>query len=198
MSEFVKIKNNLIENEKKNKKETNWLLSIMATLLFIASIVLFLNTFVFINISVVGESMINTLQSGDVVIANRLKEAEHGDIIVLDGVKQNGWIIKRVIGLEGDTVMIKDGKVFLNGEALDEPYARGVTYAYGVISEGVPVTLEKGQIFYLGDNRVNSSDTRMYGLCTTENVVCVVENWSLNVRHITSKLVGFFSTTNGH
>lgn len=198
MNEFVKIKNNLIEDERKNKKETNWLLSIMATLLFIASIVLFLNTFVFINISVVGESMLNTLQSGDVVIANRLKEAEHGDIIVLDGVKQNGWIIKRVIGLEGDTVMIKDGKVFLNGEALDEPYARGVTYAYGVISEGVPVTLEKGQIFYLGDNRVNSSDTRMYGLCTTENVVCVVENWSLNVRHITSKLVGFFSTTNGH
>ncbi len=198
MSEFVKIKNNLIEDERQNQKETNWLLSIMASLLFVASIVLFLNTFVFINISVVGESMLNTLQSGDVVIANRLKEAEHGDIIVLDGVKQNGWIIKRVIGLEGDTVMIKDGKVFLNGEALDEPYAKGITYAYGVISEGVPVTLEEGQIFYLGDNRTNSSDTRMYGLCTTENVVCVVEDWSLNLRHITAKLVGFFSTSNGH
>ena len=195
MEKFVKIRNNLIEEEQQNLKDTNWFCSIVIFLTTFLILIMVLNTFVFMNISVSGSSMNKTLNHGDVVIANRLKEANRGDIVVLSNAEKFGpkWLIKRVIAVEGDTVMIKEGKVFLNDKELNEPYAFGPTYVSGYVNGELIITLQENQIFYLGDNRENSADSRIYGTCTTENVVCVVEDWSLNLRPVTNKLFSIFS-----
>ncbi len=199
MVEFKKIRNNLIEDEEQNLKDSNWFCAIGIFLTTFLVCIVVLSTFVFMNISVSGNSMNKTLNNGDIVIANKLKQAEHGDIVILSDAKKYGekWLIKRVIGLEGDTVMIKEGKVFLNGKELNEPYAYGATYAFGVVNEGMSISLKENEIFYLGDNREYSADSRIYGVCTIENVVCVVEDWSLNARHITNKLFAIFSHQSG-
>jgi signal peptidase I len=70
-------------------------------------------------------------------------------------------LVKRVIGVAGDEVDIKDGFVYINGEALEEPYAKGLTYPGDV---PMPVTVGEEQLFVLGDNREVSIDSREFGL----------------------------------
>lgn len=69
------------------------------------------------------------------------------------------YYVKRIIGMPGDTVDIKDGQVLVNGEVLDEPYYDGVTSImdYAI---SYPVTVEEGTVFVMGDNRPNSKDSR--------------------------------------
>lgn len=74
--------------------------------------------------------------------------------------------VKRVIGLPGDEIVIDQGQVFVNGEPLDEPYAVEELADYG------PVTVPQGQLFFLGDNRPNSSDSRRsLGFVATDDLV---------------------------
>ncbi len=158
-------------------------------------VVIILNTFVFFNVKVDGPSMEPTLyggkvvngkndSSGDLLLGNKLKTATYGDIIVIENVVNNAWIIKRVIGLEGDVITIKNGKVYrkqigAEEKLLEENYVKGKTY-YNYSEEEVSFTVGVGEIFYLGDNRENSSDSRVYGCCTLNNVVGVIEPSSLN------------------
>ena len=148
------------------------------------------NQYVFLNVSVSGPSMQPTLQTGDVVVLNRKREVSVGDIIVIGDVK-NYWLIKRVIACEeGDTVEIKDGLLKVNGKIVDEDYVLdGVSAAQEDRLE--LLTLKKGEIFYLGDNRLNSSDSRTYGACKDENVVGVVEEWSLKNRKLRSQFLKY-------
>lgn len=69
------------------------------------------------------------------------------------------YYVKRIIGLPGDTVDIKNGKVLLNGEILDEPYYEGITGMTDALVD-YPVTVEEGHVFVMGDNRPNSKDSR--------------------------------------
>ena len=115
-------------------------------------------------LSNVGQSMEPTLNSGEKVLVNRLvyevKSPQYGDLIVF---KPNGNVnahyhIKRVVGRPGDTVTIESGRVFVNGEPLDEKVrTESMTYA-GLAEEGV--TLGTDEYFVLGDNRNNSEDSR--------------------------------------
>jgi signal peptidase I len=154
-----------------------------------------LKTFVFFNVKVDGPSMEPTLYggeinqgkndgTGDLLVGNRLKAPIRGDIIVIQNVVGNSWIIKRVIGLEGDEITIKDGKVFrkqLGQEEIElkETYVKGETF-YKFSPSEVKFTVGKGEVFYLGDNRTNSSDSRIYGCCKVTDVVGVIEPYSLN------------------
>ena len=76
--------------------------------------------------------------------------------------------IKRVIGIEGDHIKIEDGKVYLNGEELDEPYLRdGITTNGGNYSD---IIVPKGCVFVMGDNRIHSTDSRSFGCVPVEKV----------------------------
>ena len=88
--------------------------------------------------------------------------------------------IKRVIGVEGDHIKIEDGKVYLNGEELDEPYlAEGVTTTGGIFTD---VVVPEGYIFVMGDNRSHSTDSRSFGCIPIEKVESKVwiRFWPLN------------------
>lgn len=76
--------------------------------------------------------------------------------------------IKRVIGVEGDHIKIENGKVYLNGEELDEPYLRqGITTKGGTFSD---IVVPEGHIFVMGDNRPHSTDSRSFGCVPLEKV----------------------------
>ena len=86
---------------------------------------------------------------------------ERGDIIVfksklLDDKGEQKYLIKRVIAVGGDTIEIRDGYVYINGEQIDEPYVA----EQGISGEMGSVTVEEGKMFVMGDNRGVSQDSR--------------------------------------
>ncbi len=116
-----------------------------------------------------GEMMDDDLTNGEILYLNKLAKIRRGDIIVCtpDWPSLGGrTIVKRVIGIEGDSVQILDNKVYLNGELLDEPYIKEeMNTANGFWEIG------KGELFCMGDNRNESLDSRSGG---TVALSCVV------------------------
>lgn len=84
-----------------------------------------------------------------------------------DDCEKHERLIKRVIGIEGDTIDIINGAVYRNGERLQEPYAKGATDSKGLQT---PIKVGKDQLFVLGDNRVVSVDSREIGLINLKQV----------------------------
>ncbi len=99
-------------------------------------------------------------------LSYRLHKPERGDIVVIKVPGFDELLIKRVIGLPGDRLEIKDGVVYINGQPLDEPYINGP--ARGNYPQ---LTVPEGHIFVMGDNRNNSNDSRSFGPVAIENIV---------------------------
>ncbi len=116
-----------------------------------------------------GFSMRPTLQDGEYVLVNRLafkaSIPDRGDIIVFESPLNKQDLIKRVIGLPGETVKIFDGQVVVDGQVLNETYIAAAPVYNGEWK--VP----DNNLFVLGDNRNDSSDSHAWGLLPTENVI---------------------------
>lgn len=121
-------------------------------------IVLLIKKFVVSPIKVNGESMMTTLHDKDIMILNiigyKINGADRFDIVVVD--TPNEYIIKRVIGLPGETVEYKDNQLYINGEKVEDNHGSQVTNDF-------KVKLGKDEYYVLGDNRTNSIDSRIYG-----------------------------------
>lgn len=120
-------------------------------------------TFCFQTVTVIGPSMNDTLEDGEVVIINKLTynfdDVKRYDVIAYSHVEKDGYFdIKRVIGMPGETVAIKDGYVYINDKQLtNSPFSEKIITS-GLASD--PITLGNNEYFVLGDNINNSEDSR--------------------------------------
>jgi signal peptidase I len=124
--------------------------------------------FVLQSVQVVGVSMAPTLHDSQQYLLNRwvyyFRAPRRSDVVVLRDPVDKGFAVKRVIGTAGDRVNLKDGKVFVNGCKLNEPYLASGMPTFPYLAENEQsFTLGKDQFFVLGDNRRNSADSRTYG-----------------------------------
>ena len=151
------------------KPRSNLLREIIETALLTAVIFLLVNTITG-RFRIEGSSMEPNLHDGEYVIIDRvsyvLHPPERGDVIVFVPPTNDKDYIKRVLGLPGDTIEIRNGQVMVNGAVLDEPYLNAPTnYELG------PQTIEPGQYFVLGDNRNNSSDSHSWGSIESKSII---------------------------
>jgi signal peptidase I len=140
---------------------------------------LLISRYILQSVQVVGASMSPTLQDSDRYFLNRwiyeLREPRRGEIVVLKDPTDGAYCVKRVIALPGEAVYLKNGRLFVNGKELAEPYllAGEKTFTPEKIQEEM-VAIGKDRYFLLGDNRNNSFDSRFYGPVPRENILGVV------------------------
>ena len=148
-------------------------------------------------VEVSGDSMLNTVENGDLLYV-REQKAKRGDVVIIS-VKEcrdegrfhfsGDYIIKRVIALAGDSVKWEDGVISVkyagNEEftVLNEPYIRGRTPSF---DGGNLIEVKEGEIFFLGDNRENSYDSTEIGCLKESYIVGVVPMWSLKIKSFTN------------
>lgn len=131
-------------------------------LVFALAVLVLLFAFCARIVVVSGSSMNDTLTDGDrLLVQSTFYTPQRGDVVVVDGYINYGKpLVKRVIAKGGDTVDIDTdaGLVYVNGEALDEPYTPEGTLSAGDVT--FPLTVPEGTLFLMGDNRQHSTDSR--------------------------------------
>jgi signal peptidase I len=154
-------------------------------ILLALGIAFLVRVFLFAPIVVDGPSMLPTLHDGDQVLVNKfvyyLKEPERFDIIVFHASEQRDFI-KRVIGLPGEHIEYRNDTLYVNGEAVEEPFLeerkkynepnQSLTNDFRLEElPGQYQTIPEGHLLVLGDNRSNSTDSRMIGIIPIDEVV---------------------------
>jgi len=175
-------------------KISRGLYDIIETLVIAFAIVVFIYLFVASPHEVIGRSMEDSFWDGEYLLADKItihfKEPQRGDVIIFKQTDTADYI-KRIIGLPDDTVEVRDGSFFVNGQSLDESgYLDSGVYTEGgsFLSEGDVFTVPVGKLFVAGDNRQHSSDSRSFGPVNYDNIKgrAVVIYWPLS--HL--KIVG--------
>jgi signal peptidase I len=161
------------------RKIYEFLIDSVQTFLIAAAIFLVIYAFLFRPFEVNGDSMYPNFHDKEYVITNliglRFKTPKLGDVVVFKAPPDpDKDYIKRIIGVPGDTVSIKNGDVYLNGKLFDEssflkPDVK--TYEEAFLKEGNTVTVPANEYFVLGDNRPYSSDSREWGFVKKEDLI---------------------------
>ena len=123
----------------------------------IVIMIIIIRIYIITPVRVDGASMNKTLEDGDILLLYKMAQIDRYDIVVLDEEYDDEIIIKRIIGLPGETVEIKNGKIYINDEEIEDEYA------YGDTSDYEKITLADDEYFILGDNRLISKDSRYFG-----------------------------------
>jgi signal peptidase I len=153
------------ETETQKSKIWEWAKAIILAV----GLAMIIRIFLFEPYLVEGTSMDPTLKDGDRLFVNKtlqfIGEIKEGDIVIIDGEEEKIRYVKRIIGLPGDIVSAEEGKVFVNGTELDEPYLEGnekEAEQMGMLltSDFEEIEVPEGSYFVMGDNRLNSMDSR--------------------------------------
>lgn len=144
--------------------------------LIIIVVVILIRTFIITPVRVDGASMDKTLENGQILLLYKLGSIKRFDIVVLDEEIEDEIIIKRIIGMPNDTVEIKNGKIYVNDEEIEEEYA------YGQTSDYDKITLKDDEYFILGDNRPISKDSRYFGPVKEDEIIgkIIFRLWPIN------------------
>jgi len=161
------------------KKIYSFFIDTMQTVLLAASIFLVIYIFLFRPFQVSGDSMFPTFKNGEYILTDlislRFGTLQRGDVIVFIAPPDHEKdFIKRVIGLPGETVMLHDGFVYINGNKLDESAYLGPdvrTYGGAFLRNDQSLVVPPGEYFVMGDNRLYSSDSREWGLLSRSAVI---------------------------
>ena len=145
-------------NHRRRKSGFCSVVNFLVTLSVIIILGFAVRTFVAVPLTITGDSMADTYDAGDVVVATRFdylfSKPQRGDVVLCQVQGRDGMYVKRVVGLPGELVEIENGLVSIDGQPLDEPY---VAYPS---SESMAVQLEADQYMVMGDNRAVSYDSR--------------------------------------
>ena len=162
-----------MENDNNTKQDQNTqqtsvtreILEWVVVILISVALAFTLDKFIIVNAKIPSASMEPTIMTGDRLIGNRLayigKEPQRGDVAIFmfpDNEKE--YFIKRVIGLPGETVVIKGGLVYINGS--DTPLDESAYIVTKPLGDFGPFTVPEGAYFMMGDNRNNSMDSRYW------------------------------------
>ncbi|NDL68175.1 signal peptidase I [Anaerotalea alkaliphila] len=147
-------------------------------LLITLTVVFLMVTYVAQLTNVSGQSMYPTLNDHDWLVIEkvsmRITPLERFDVVVFP-YANNAKVhyIKRIIGLPGETVDIRDGKIYVDGQELQDPFAYEPIYGEDSFTTSFPVTVGEGEYFVMGDNRNNSSDSRYadVGLISRQKII---------------------------
>ena len=168
---------------------TSILKNILKFITFIVAVVaavFLLRTFAIEPFVVPTGSMESTIEVGDCILVQKItletgSDLKPGDIVVFKNPKpENGVdiLVKRVIATSGQTVNLKDGKVYVDGKRLDESYAIGESEPLDAhlssAPDSYPYTVPDGCIWVMGDNRENSADSRYFGPVEEDSVIGIV------------------------
>lgn len=138
---------------------------------------LFFSRLVVSAVEVSGSSMAPTLLSGDRVFLNRLtylhREPQRGDLVVLRDPETADLVVKRIVALPGEMVQVAVEQTFVNGKRLAEPYIR-LPRKVAMAGRSAPLIVPKDNYFVLGDNRLNSVDSRSFGPVPRERILGVI------------------------
>lgn len=125
-----------------------------------------------------GSSMFPNFKDGDYIITDKLTykfgDPKRGDIVVFKNPKDETVdFIKRILALPGDKIKVQNGKIYLNGSELKEPYLKDtiITNPGAFLREGEEITVEPGRYITIGDNRPASSDSREWGFITQQEII---------------------------
>lgn len=154
-----------------------WTAEILITLMIAFTFVYFIG----LRTSVVGQSMAPTLNGGDEILVNRfiykITDPKQNDIIVFlpNGNEKSHYYVKRVVAVPGDTVQIKNGAVYVNGELFSEEVDVAAIEDAGLAAE--EMTLGADEYFVLGDNRNNSEDSRFANIGNIKKEYIIGKAW---------------------
>ncbi|MCD7036076.1 signal peptidase I [Metabacillus sp. GX 13764] len=173
---------------KKKSEAGSWIKSILLALV----IVFIIRQFLFVPTVVEGVSMMPTLQDGNRVIVSKIGDLHRFDEIVFHAPDAPKDYVKRIIGLPGDSIEMKNDKLYINGKAVQEPYlddSRKQLQPGELLTEDFTLdeltnkkVVPEGYLFVMGDNRPNSHDSRAIGFIKKDSVVGKVQAriWPLN------------------
>lgn len=154
-----------------------WTAEILITLMIAFTFVYFIG----LRTSVVGQSMAPILNGGDEILVNRfiykITDPKQNDIIVFlpNGNEKSHYYVKRVVAVPGDTVQIKNGAVYVNGELFSEEVDAAAIEDAGLAAE--EMTLGADEYFVLGDNRNNSEDSRFANIGNIKKEYIIGKAW---------------------
>ena len=136
----------------------------------IVTVIFLVREFALLPIKVMGQSMMPTYQDHGVNFVNRLAYLSHvpqrGDVVAIRYAGQSVMLMKRIVGLPGESIAFHRGRVMVNGQLLDEPYMK-----YDCDWEIAPVTIGPDDFFVVGDNRSMPPESHLFGETERKRIV---------------------------